>query len=231
MKKLTALILCVFTFLNLTSCVLFADREGEVGFFDDAILDGFKLGKLPTPPVENAEIRRIDNKIYFNLGDEEYLAYRDRVAKYLIEKTDIYYKGYHSDTGNPGGIFYIPEYRFSALREDIELTNGWFVFSLSEELNAGDEYNLSYADGVYVKVFRNQGKIGSFEYNVTLEIEEAMFASYEGTKKHEPHTWEYYTTEETHRKIFTCGCDTYYAPEPHVDDNKDRVCDVCKYRS
>lgn len=47
--------------------------------------------------------------------------------------------------------------------------------------------------------------------------------------EHTEHTYEWLTTEETHQKIYTCGCSTPDIAESHIDGNSDGLCDVCGY--
>ena len=43
------------------------------------------------------------------------------------------------------------------------------------------------------------------------------------------HTYEWACYEETHQKIYTCGCPTPDIAEMHLDTDEDYICDICKY--
>ncbi len=59
-------------------------------------------------------------------------------------------------------------------------------------------------------------------------IESALKAVHKDKYLHE-HTYEWETTDEAHKRIYTCNCDylgeTYF--EPHYDDDGDNYCDEC----
>ncbi len=59
--------------------------------------------------------------------------------------------------------------------------------------------------------------------------ESALKAVHKDKYLHE-HTYEWETTDEAHKRIYTCDCDylgeTYF--EPHYDDNGDNYCDECE---
>ena len=224
MKKLLILFLCTFVILSITACGVFTEREAEVGFIDEALLSDFRVADFPVP---TGDVRHIDDKAYVNMTDVEYGNYADEVMAYLLSKDDIYHKGYHYETGFAGGIFFIPEYRFSQLREDTDSSVGWFIFSLTEALNEGDEYNHSYWNGVFVKVYRDSGSFGSFEYNTVIEICES-YCAVRGVASHSEHTYEYVGNDYTHQKVYTCGCGTPDIAEMHVDYDEDNFCDLCQ---
>ena len=222
MKNLLTILLCIFVLLSVSACGI-AEGEPEVGFIDDAVLSDFRLTDIPIP---DGDVRHIDDKAYLTMTDEEYRSYCDEVMAYLLSKEDIYHKGYHYETGFAGGIFFIPEYRFAQLREDTDSSVGWFIFSLTEDLNQGDEYNRSYWNGVFVRAQRKGGSLGSFEYNTVIEICES-FCSVTCVARHDEHTYEYVGNDYTHQKVYTCGCDTPDIAEMHVDADKDNFCDLC----
>ena len=43
------------------------------------------------------------------------------------------------------------------------------------------------------------------------------------------HTYEWACYEQTHQKIYTCGCLTPDIAEMHIDSDENYVCDICKY--
>ena len=167
MKKLLILLTLTLAIL-LSGCKLFNSKEPDTGFFNESLLTECKLTEMPKP--DSADIRHDENTVYCNLTSEEYENYIEKVAKFIIAKDDIYFKGYHYETGNPGGILFLPEYRFAPLAADGNYSS-WFAFSLTEKLNEGDEYNYSYWNGVTIKVERKNGEIGSYKYNTVIVID------------------------------------------------------------
>ena len=223
MKKLFKLLICLFILISVTSCGLFSEGEAEPGFLDESVLSDYRLADFPIP---EGEIRHSQNKAYCTMTDEEYASYCAEVVTYLLAKEDIYHKGYHYETGCTGGIFYLPEYRFSKLDESTDATVGWFIFSLTEELHTADGYREVYSNGVFVKVMRKDGSRGSFDYDVVIEIDEAHF-SVKGVAEHDEHTFEYIGNDYTHQKVYTCGCPTPDIAEMHLDGDGDNYCDLC----
>ena len=176
MKRIIT-VLTLLSLLLLSGCVTVTDTEAEIGFFDEALLAECRLTGMPMPKSE--DIRHGENTVYCNMTDEERVGYADEIAAYLIAKEDIYYKGYHYETGTVGGIFYLPEYRFAPLTEDTE-HGGSFAFSLTEKLNEGNEFNFAYANGITVSVGIRDGKIGSYSYNTVIRINtNPMFIVYQ----------------------------------------------------
>ena len=167
MKKILILLTLIIAIL-LSGCKFFSLKEANTGFFEESLLDECKLTEMPKP--DSKDIRHDENTIYCNLTNVEYENYIEKVAAFIIAKDDIYFKGYHYETGNPGGIFFLPEYRFAPLVTDGNYSN-WFAFSLTEKLNEGDEYNYSYWNGVTIKVERKSGEIGSYKYNTIIIID------------------------------------------------------------
>ncbi|MBR5817073.1 MAG: hypothetical protein IKY62_00350, partial [Clostridia bacterium] len=160
------LILCI---LCLSGCNLFSDDgvKTESGFFSVAYLTECKLSDMPIP---SSDVMGFSNaKVYCNLSAEEYESYTQRFVAYLLAKEDIYYKGYHYETGNPGGIFFLPEYRFAPLTPESPINDYWFAFSLTESLN--ETTNDSYWNGITVRIERKDGKTASFAYNTIIEID------------------------------------------------------------
>ena len=162
-------IIVLLSILLLSGCRWFQRHESETGFLDSTYLAECRLSGIPIPVTE--DLRHDENTVYCNLTDAERESYISELATYLLEKDDIYYKGYYFELGNPGGIFYLPEYRFAPLTEDVDCSNGWFAFSLTEQLNGDDEYNDSYWNGISVKIEPKEGEIGSFRYNTVIVID------------------------------------------------------------
>ena len=44
------------------------------------------------------------------------------------------------------------------------------------------------------------------------------------------HTYEWECNEQTHQKIYTCGCSTPDIAEMHLDTDENYVCDICEYK-
>ena len=43
------------------------------------------------------------------------------------------------------------------------------------------------------------------------------------------HSYEWAQYEETHQKVYTCGCPTPDIAEMHLDTDKNYICDICEY--
>ena len=48
-------------------------------------------------------------------------------------------------------------------------------------------------------------------------------------KEEHTHTYEYVCNEDTHQKVYTCGCPSTDIGENHLDSDVDSKCDVCGY--
>lgn len=224
MKKILTIVLFTIALVLLTAC---SGDEGEIGFFSRDYLVQCNIEDFPLPVADAEEMRWSGEKVYLNLGDEEALEYSRTVMEYLLANENIYYKGYHYETGCPGGIFYLPEYRFAPLFEDSDPSTGWYAFSLTETLNEGDEFNRSYWNGVVVRIYQKDGTCGSFSYNTVINIDyEAAFCTY-NIDKHDKHSSEYVGNDYTHQRVYTCGCDTPDIAEMHIDFDEDGYCDLC----
>jgi hypothetical protein len=176
MKRISSFLL-LLSILLLPACGRPAEKEAEDGFFDNALLAECKLAEMPTPASN--EIRHDEGTVYCLLSDEEYDHYLNEVVSFLLEKDDIYFKGYHYETGNYGGMFFLPEYRFAPLAAEADTSCGWFAFSLTEQLNNGEGDNYFYSNGVSVKIEQNEGKIGSYSYNTVIKIDaDPIFMTY-----------------------------------------------------
>lgn len=185
MKKIIAYILIVAMFLvSLTSCDILAaaflvwagtqesgmDAKNE--FFAPEYLIECKLEDMPVPNVDGSF--RTETKLYLNMSEEEFDAYSKQVFHYLLAKEDAYFKGYEVDSGLAGGILFAPEDRYAPLREDYDLENDAhrFIFSTTELLNEGDEYNIHYWNPVVIRIVRSSGTLEkeNFDYNTTIQI-------------------------------------------------------------
>ncbi len=173
-KTLLLLLVCMLCF---SSC---GTDPSVAGFYPEAYLSECGLYGMPLP-AEN--IRYWDEKAYCSLSEAECETYTDALIAYLCEKDDIYYKGYYYETGTTAGILYAPEYRFAPLTEDADPSLLWFAFSLTEELNDGDEHRLHYQNGISIRIRREEGSFKKFNYNTIIEIEnDPMFLYYNGEK-------------------------------------------------
>ena len=185
MKRIIAIVLMLAFFLiSLTSCDVIAgvfliwagtqepSMDAENSFFDSGYLATCLLSDMPVPNVENS--RRTETKLYLNMTDEEFDAYAKRVFDYLLTKEDAYFKGYEVDSGFAGGIFFVPEDRYAPLLEDYNLEKDAhrFIFSTTELLNEGDEYNRNYWNYVVIRIVRASGTLEKedFTYNTTIQI-------------------------------------------------------------
>lgn len=185
MKKIIALILMlVMCLVSLTSCDILAgafliwagtqepNMSAQNEFFDSEYLSQCLLSDMPAPNVEGSF--RTETKLYLNLTDEEFDAYSKQVFDYLLAKEDAYFKGYEVSSGLAGGIFFAPEDRYAPLREDYDLDSDAhrFIFSTTEKLNEGDEYNRSYWNEVVIRIVRSSGTLEKedFTYNTVIQI-------------------------------------------------------------
>ena len=225
MKKLLAFLI-LSSVLLLAGCGVFSQKEAELGFFDEGLLAEVKLTDMPVP--DDDDIRHDEDTVYCNMTEEKRIEFANKLASYLIAKDDIYYKGYHYETGCVGGIFFLPEYRFAPLTADADY-GGWFAFSLTESLNNGDEYNYSYWNGVTVSVSMKEGKIGSYSYNTVIKINKDPNGIAFYPTEHE-HTITYVSAGESgHFENYTCGCPHDHGAVPHYDEDIDLICDACGY--
>lgn len=140
-------------------------------FFDDEIIVECRLTDMPMPKLEGSALT--NNTLYLNMTDEEFTTYSQAMLDYLLAKEDAYFKGYQFEQGCAGGIFYIPEYRYAPLTEEYEIDDAnRFIFSLTEFLNEGDEYNRSYWNGVIIDIVRSEGTLdnGKYAYNASITV-------------------------------------------------------------
>lgn len=188
MKKIIAIILllaiCLVSLASCDECSavglgimlwLWAESEQAIQerdvFFEDELLIECKLSDMPRPNLEGSALT--NNTLYLNMTDDEFVLYSQAVLDYLLEKEDAYFKGYQYEQGFAGGIFYIPEYRYAPLTQEYEIGDAnRFIFSLTELLNEGDEFNYSYWNDVIIDIVRSEGELdnGSYTYNASITI-------------------------------------------------------------
>ena len=188
MKKIIALVLTVVMCLvALTSCIelqalgiagiiaLWAKSEKTIVdrevFFEDELIVECRLTDMPIPNLDGSALT--NNTLYLNMSDEEFITYSEAVLNYLLEKKDAYFKGYQCSQGFAGGIFYLPEYRYAPLTDKYKVRDAnRFIFSLTELLNEGDEYNNHYWNEVVIDIVRSEGTLddGEYSYNTAITI-------------------------------------------------------------
>ena len=186
MKRIIAIVLMlVFFLISLTSCDILAGAflvwvgtqqqttmVAENEFFATEYLAECKLEDMPVPNVDGSF--RTETKLYLNMTDEEFDTYSKLVFDYLWAKENAYFKGYEVDSGLAGGIFFVGEDRYAPLLEDYNLENDAhrFIFSTTEFLNEGDEYNIHYWNYVVIRIVRSSGTLEKedFTYNTTIHI-------------------------------------------------------------
>lgn len=185
MKRVIAILLiAAMCLIPLTSCDIIAgafliwagmqepSMDAENSFFDSEYLAECLLSDMPVPNIEASF--RTDTKLYLNMTDEEFCAYSKAVFDYLLAKEDAYFKGYWVECGPPGGIFFLVEDRYAPLTEnyDLEGDSHEFIFSTTELLNEGDEYNRNYWNEVVIRIVRSSGTLEkeNFSYNTVIEI-------------------------------------------------------------
>ena len=126
---------------------------------------------MPVPNLEGSALT--NNTLYLNMTDDEFITYSEAVLNYLLAKEDAYFKGYQVEQGFAGGIFYIPEYRYAPLTEKYKAGDAnRFIFSLTELLNEGDEYNYHYWSCAIIDIVRSDGTLddGEYSYNTAITI-------------------------------------------------------------
>ena len=188
MKKIIAILLLIAMCVTfMTSCDILAGAfliwagtqqatttVAQNEFFAAEYLAECKLEDMPVPDVDGSF--RTDTKLYLNMTDEEFDTYSKLVFDYLWAKEDAYFKGYLVDSGFAGGIFFAPEDRYAPLKEDYDLDRDShrFIFSTTELLNEGDEYNINYWNEVVVRIIRSSGTLEkeNFTYNTVIEIKD-----------------------------------------------------------
>ena len=186
MKKIiTFILIIVMISISLTSCDILAgafliwagtqqgsDIDAQNEFFVPEYLAECKLSDMPVPNIDGSF--RTESKLYLNMTDEEFDAYAKQVFEYLWAKEDAYFKGYEVDSGLAGGIFFVGEDRYAPLLENYDLDNDAhrFIFSTTELLNEGDEYNIHYWNYVVIRIVRSSGTLEkeNFTYNTTIQI-------------------------------------------------------------
>lgn len=186
MKRIVAIVLMLAFFLiSLTSCDVLAaalliwagtqqgsDIDAQNEFFAPEYLAECKLSDIPIPNVDGSF--RTESKLYLNMTEEEFDAYSKQVFEYLWAKEDAYFKGYEVDSGLAGGIFFVGEDRYAPLLENynLESDSHRFIFSTTELLNEGDEYNMHYWNYVVIRIVRSSGTLEkeNFTYNTTIQI-------------------------------------------------------------
>ncbi len=185
MKKIIILILILtVSLVSLTSCTTLTgaflvwagtqepNMSAQNEFFDSEYLTACLLSNMPVPNIEGSF--RTETKLYLNMSEEEFDAYSKQVFDYLLAKEDAYFKGYEVDSGLAGGIFFAPEDRYAPLLKDYDLDSDAhrFIFSTTERLNEGDEYNNHYWNYVVIRIVRADGTLEkeNFTYNTTIQI-------------------------------------------------------------
>ena len=185
MKKITILILILtVSLVSLTSCTTLTgaflvwagtqepNMSAQNEFFDSEYLTACLLSDMPVPNVDSSF--RTDTKIYLNMTNEEFDAYSKQVFEYIWAKENAYFKGYLVEVGFSGGIFYLPEDRYAPLIEayNLDSDSHEFIFSTTEKLNEGDEYNRNYWNEVVIRIVRSSGMLEKedFTYNTVIQI-------------------------------------------------------------
>ena len=199
MKRIIALILTVvMCFVTLTSCIelealgilglvaLWAKSEKTIVardvFFENELIVECRLTDMPVPDLEGSALT--NNTLYLNMTDDEFISYSEAVLNYLLAKEDAYFKGYQVEQGFAGGIFYIPEYRYAPLTEKYKVGDAnRFIFSLTELLNEGDEYNYHYWNCAIIDIVRSEGTLDDDEYSyntaITIKLDPGSRVYYE----------------------------------------------------
>ncbi len=167
-------------------------------------------------------------------GSEKGLTYKEyeNCAVFTFDGFDGKTSVKLSRTGlDEGAIYYQASLTKGAL--DVKYKDSGYINepSMLVELTANEQMSIN-GSGGYVE--KAEIEI-SFEANspVSGEIiiaftEDSLKAIHKDKYLHE-HTFEWETTDEAHKRIYTCDCEnlgeTYF--EPHYDDNNDDCCDEC----
>lgn len=210
-KTLLLCIVLVICLAMFTSC-LFDEREKDT-FFSDEVLASNKLEGMPEPNLENSYLVEGDT-LYLNLTDEEYAAYVEELAKFLVAKEDIYTPGYAYDWGCEV-IFYITFYEYAPLEYLTEFsdTEHIFIFSTDGEVDP-DSYYYSYERiGIERLSQAERLKYTTFTYNTVLYLN--------------------YSTGISGAKFVPCDDDRHYSEHvgEYVIAGSEEYCNayVCKY--
>lgn len=212
MKKILVLLiviaLCLVAF---TSC-LFDKREKNTFFSEEALASNSLLG-MPEPNLENSYLVK-DGTLYLNLTDEEYAAYVEELAGFLVERDDIYTPAYAYDWGCEV-IFYITFYEYAPLEylKDFDDAGYVFIFDTEGEVDPNSYYYSYERIGIERLSQPERLKYTTFTYNTVLYLN--------------------YSTGLSGAKFVPCDSDRHY-PEnigEYIIAGTEEYCNayVCKY--
>lgn len=167
-KTLLLCIVLVICLAMFTSC-LFDKREKDT-FFSDEVLASNKLEGMPQPVLENSYLVEGDT-LYLNLTDEEYAAYVEKLANYLVQRDDIYTPAYAYDWGCEV-IFFLTFYEYAPLEylTEYDDTEHIFIFSTDGEVAPEDRYWEYELIGIERLSQAERLKYTMFTYNTVISL-------------------------------------------------------------
>ena len=212
MKKSIVVLLVLFS-LCLASCRTSKIKESAYDtFFTDERLSACHVEGLPPPKLEGSVLCN-GEVLYLNLTSEEFLAYTEQVASYILERNDIYFKGVFHETNIAVGPLFLPldEQVYVPLEDcaTFSPSANRFAFALGDELGSGWLTN-SMRDAFEVSICFGEGTVEElgFSYTAVLEIHEVRFARYETcAKEHKYTAWLSYPVPNTDTVIRISRCD------------------------
>ncbi len=140
MRKILFLCIVLVICLTMFTSCLFDKREKDT-FFSDEVLASNKLEGMPQPNLESSYLVEGDT-LYLNLTDEEYAAYVEELAKFLVAKEDIYTPAYAYGFGNEV-IFFLTFYEYAPLEYLTEYDDTEHIFIFSTDGEVAPEYRYS----------------------------------------------------------------------------------------
>lgn len=222
-KTLLLCIVLVICLAMFTSC-LFDKREQDT-FFSDEVLASNKLEGMPQPNLESSYLVEGDT-LYLNLTDEEYAAYVEELAKFLVAKEDIYTPGYAYDWGCEV-IFYITFYEYAPLEylTDFDDASYIFIFDTEGEVDPNSYYYSYERIGIERLSQAERLKYTTFTYNTVISlnfstsISGAKFAPCDDDMHYPEHVGEYVIAgTNEYCKVQKCKyCDKIFTGIPEID--------------
>ncbi len=169
MRKILLLCIVLVICLTMFTSCLFDKREKDT-FFSDEVLASNKLEGMPQPVLENSYLVEGDT-LYLNLTDEEYAAYVEELAKFLVAKEDIYTPAYAYGFGNEV-IFFLTFYEYAPLEylTEYDDTTHIFIFSTDGEVAHGEDYFSYELIGIKKLSESKRLKYTMFTYNTVIEL-------------------------------------------------------------
>ncbi len=190
MRKILLLCIVLVICLTMFTSCLFDKREKDT-FFSDEVLASNKLEGMPQPVLENSYLVEGET-LYLNLTDEEYAAYVEELAKFLVAKEDIYTPGYARGFGVEA-IFVIAFYVYSPIEDIVEFTDSSYIFRFSKTTEI-TETNTYYTDGSSIGITKldksERLKYTTFTYNTVIMLNPSTIYGHKFDPCRYEHHWE-----------------------------------------